>query len=197
MPISASCSIASSDGNRDSIVMTVPPPSRSVSVTTNGHHGHLVVRRAAVVGEPVRELESARRLDRHDLPPAVVLLALGAGHEVGDPAARSEVVVDDGGGIRRRAPPALELPRVGPQLPRPLDRRVELGGDRSSSGPRVLVHGRDGHRFGPSVSVRRRGSRRSGRCGLSRRPPTLRAADRPCGSCRRCRGRAARGRCAA
>ena len=72
---------------------------------------------AGVVGEPVFELEPVRGVDREHAPPAVGLVPLGAGHEVGDVAAGGEIVVDERRRVRRRAPPPLELARVLPQLP--------------------------------------------------------------------------------
>ena len=161
--------------------------------------GIVVVGLAGVVGEPVLQLEPVRRRRRRAPPTSPWLVALGPGHEVGDPPARREVVVDDRGRVGRRAPPALELARVGPQLPGPLDGGVELGGDRSWSGPRGPCWTCDGHGVGPPLLVGcvRRASRRSGRCGRARPLPAARAAGRPCGWCRRCRGRAARGPCAA
>ena len=69
----------------------------------------------------------------------------------GHATAGREVVVDDGGGVGRRAPPALELARVGPQLPGALDGGVELGGDRHAQRFGILVDVRDGHGVAPSV----------------------------------------------
>jgi dihydrofolate reductase len=49
---------------------------------------------------------------------------------VGGPAANGQIVVDDGRGVIRRAPPSFQLPRVRPYLPDPFDRRIELGAAR-------------------------------------------------------------------
>jgi len=57
--------------------------------------------------------------------------------------------------VRRWAPPALELPRVGPHLPDFLDRCVELGRDSHRQGVGVLVHDRHAHRCAPSSGLGR------------------------------------------
>src|SRR5690242_6449957 len=61
-----------------------------------------------------------------DLEVAAVFATLRTDHVVLDATARREIVLGERGGIARRAPPALELARIGPQLPHALSRRVEL-----------------------------------------------------------------------
>src|SRR5690606_32618022 len=72
--------------------------------------------------------------------PSVGLGAVGPGHVVAALAAGLELVPLEGGGPRRRAPPLLELARVGPELPGALRRGVELGDDRE--GQRIGVRAR-------------------------------------------------------
>src|SRR2546428_6624697 len=62
-----------------------------------------------------------------------------------DATARCQLVLGDGGGVVRRTPPALELTRIGPQLPHPLGRRIELGLDGHREPVRILADGGDGH----------------------------------------------------
>ena len=52
---------------------------------------------------------------------------LRAGHEVGDLAARGQVVLLERRRVGRRTPPALQLARIGPKLPHLIDRSVEVG----------------------------------------------------------------------
>src|SRR3954468_20600463 len=47
--------------------------------------------------------------------------------------------------VGRRPPPALQLPRVGPQLPHTLDRRGEVGDDGEAPAVDVLLDADDGH----------------------------------------------------
>src|SRR5918992_1293326 len=113
-------------------------------------HAHLagwevVVRGAVVVGEAVADDEPMRRLDLEDVPVALRLVALGSGHVVLDAAARREVVPCEGGGVARRAPPALELAWVGPKLPHPLGRCVELGVDGQGQLVGILADCGHGH----------------------------------------------------
>ena len=75
----------------------------------------------------------------------VRLVALGPGHVVFDTAAGSQVVLRERGGVGRRAPPALELARIGPQLPDAIRGGVELGVEGHGQGLRVLADGGDGH----------------------------------------------------
>ena len=95
-------------------------------------------------------MQRPRRVDRDDVPDAVEALALRAGHEVGDGAAGLELVAFEGRRSHRRPPPALELARVGPQLPHALQRRIELGSDGQGAGVEVLVDVGDGHWGFPS-----------------------------------------------
>ena len=90
--------------------------------------------------------------DGDDAPPAVRRIPLGAGHEVRAERAGREVVVDEGGGVGRRAPPALELARVAPQLPRALGGDVVLRGHRHREPLGVLRHGGDAHAVPPRGS---------------------------------------------
>src|SRR5438105_2434945 len=105
--------------------------------------------------KPVAEDESARRFDLQDLPVPAVPVALGPDHPVLDATARCQVVLFDSSGVVRRAPPALELTWIGPQLPHPLRRRVELGLDSHREPVRILADGGDGHWSCSLVSVMR------------------------------------------
>ena len=112
-------------------------------------------REGLVEGEAVLEGEAVRLVDRLDVPVAVVLLALGAGHEVVHPAAGGELVVDEGGRIGRRTPHPLELARVGVHLPDAVGGRRELGSDGQRAGLEVVGDVGDGHgdqSFGVEVS---------------------------------------------
>jgi hypothetical protein len=82
---------------------------------------------AVLIGETVVELEAVRGLDVGDPPPAAALLTLGPRHVVVDLAAGHELVLLEGRRPGGRAPPALQLARVFPDLPYPLDGGVELG----------------------------------------------------------------------
>ncbi len=106
----------------------------------------VVVRRPVVVGEAVEEDEPARRIGLEDVPVAARLVAARPGHVVLDAAAGRQVVGGEGGGVGRRTPPALELARIGPQLPDALGRGVELGGQGHGQGVGVLADGGDSHR---------------------------------------------------
>src|SRR5207253_10453826 len=97
------------------------------------------------VREPVAEDESMRRVGLQDLPIPVVLVALRADHLVHDVAATLELVLCDGSGVARRAPPALELTRIGPQLPHPLGRGSELSFDGHREPLRIFADRGDGH----------------------------------------------------
>ena len=67
MPIDTSCCIASTDGNRDSMVMAVPPPARSVSVMTMAVIGsHRSARRCRRRSRPAAPAGAA---DRRRAPP--------------------------------------------------------------------------------------------------------------------------------
>ena len=85
----------------------------------------VVVRRTVAVRETVAEDEPMWRVSLEDLPVAIVLVALGPGHVVLDTAAGPQLVPGEGSGVGWRTPPALELARVGPQLPHALGRRIE------------------------------------------------------------------------
>src|SRR5438477_403447 len=106
---------------------------------------HIGVRHPVRVCEPVAEDKSMRRFGLQDLPVAVVPVALGPSHLVCDVTAGRELVPCDASGVARRAPPALELTRIGPQLPHPLGRRIELGFDCHREPLRILADGGDGH----------------------------------------------------
>ena len=69
------------------------------------------------VGVAEVELEATWRVDVDDTPPAGPPLALRPGDEERDAPAWRQVVLDDGGGMCRRAPPPFELARVCPQPP--------------------------------------------------------------------------------
>src|SRR5207237_1261940 len=97
--------------------------------------------------------EPMRRIDLEDLPVAARLVALGTGHVVLDAAAGHQVVLGEGGGVGRRAPPALELARIGPQLPHALGTRVKLGLQGHGQRLRILADGGDSHRCLSFVSV--------------------------------------------
>jgi hypothetical protein len=58
-----------------------------------------------------------------------------------DAAAGLQVVLGQGGGVGRRAPPAIELARIRPQLPHALGWGVELGVEGQAQGPGILVKG--------------------------------------------------------
>src|SRR3954468_19582423 len=112
--------------------------------------GHVGIDVAVGVGEGVLDVQRPRRIDRDDAPQAVEVLALRAGHEVGDGAAGLELEPFEGRRVRRRPPPALELARVGPQRPHAFERRIELGGDGQGAAVEVLVDVDDGHWAFPS-----------------------------------------------
>src|SRR5690606_15780565 len=103
------------------------------------------------VGEPVDELQRLGRVHRGHPPPAAVLVTLRTGHEVGDVAARAQVMLLHGGGVGRRSPPALQLAGVGPQLPHPLHRSVELGDQGQGELVQVLLHTGDCHLGSPRL----------------------------------------------
>src|ERR687891_829781 len=87
-----------------------------------GRHRELRVRGAVLVREAVAKDEPMRRLDLVHVPEAAGLIALRASHVVLDLAAGAQVVSIDRRWVRRRSPPALELARIGPELPDPLRR---------------------------------------------------------------------------
>ena len=128
-----------------SIDIRVRPASIGSIVTRPSLRGNVVVRRPVVVGEPVDEDEPARRIGLDDVPEAARLVAGRPGHVVLDVAAGSQVVGGEGGGVGRRTPPALELARIGPELPDALGRGVELGGQGHGQGVGVLADGSDSH----------------------------------------------------
>ncbi len=136
MPIASTCSMASRLGKWLSIDIRVRPASMGSIVTHRLAAREVVVGRPVLVREPVDEDEPARRIDLDDVPEAVRLVAARSGHVVLDVAADREVVLREGGGLGRGTPPALELARIGPQLPDARRRRVELGGQASWSGRR-------------------------------------------------------------
>jgi hypothetical protein len=109
--------------------------------------------RPVAVGEAVSNSSAGRRRDGAHPPPARVLVALRAGHEVVDRAARGEVVVDHGGRVGRRPPPALQLAWVGPDLPHALHGGAELGGDGHPAVLGVLDDIGDGHGEAPSSRI--------------------------------------------
>src|SRR5690606_22847908 len=115
--------------------------------------GQVGVRLPVRVGEPVDELQRVRRLDRRHPPVAVVLVTLRPGHVVGDVAARGQVVLLHGGGVGRRSPPAFQLARVGPQLPHPLHRGVELRGQGQGQPVEVLLDTGDCHLRSPPLGL--------------------------------------------
>ena len=134
MPIARTCSIASTLGKWLSIDIRVRPCVDRLDRHAPLVAREVVVRRPVLVGEPVEEDESARRVDLDDVPEAVRLIAATAGHVVLDAAAGRQVVAGERRRIGGRTPPALELARIGPQLPDALGRGLELGGRGSSSG---------------------------------------------------------------
>ena len=128
------------------------PPSCSASRTRAVGRRH--VRRSARPSrsaKPSVNSSDRRRVDRGHAPPAARRLALRAGHEVGDRRRRATrscpSTVD---GMARRPPPALELARVGPQLPDPLDRRGELGDEHEAELLEVPLDADDRHPPGDS-----------------------------------------------
>ena len=100
-----------------SIDIRVRPASIGSIVTRPSLRGKSSFGRAVVVREPVDEDEPMRRLGLDDVPEAARLVAGRPGHVVLDMAAGREVVGGERGGVGGRAPPALELARIGPQLP--------------------------------------------------------------------------------
>ena len=80
-------------------------------------HRHVGVRRAILVGETVADHKGTRGIHMLDLPVGVWLIAVRPGHVVLHAAAGPQLLLGDGGGVGRRAPPALELARIGPQPP--------------------------------------------------------------------------------
>src|ERR671918_868873 len=100
---------------------------------------------AVLVGEPILEHESRRRVERKHPPPAVVPVAFRTRHVVTNRAPRHKVVVDERHWVRRRTPPTFQLPRVGPQLPNPSDIGVKLGRYRQSESIEILLHVNNSH----------------------------------------------------
>ena len=127
------------------------PGAAAHLVEGHGHpeRRHRGVTLAGVGGEAVLEHDAPRLVDAHELPPAVGLVAVRAGHEVVRLSTDDEVVVDEGGRPGRRSPPLLELTRVGPHLPHALGRGRELGGQGERQGFGVLDDVDDGHRWSP------------------------------------------------
>src|SRR5690606_11486724 len=83
---------------------------------------------------------------------AVVALVVGTCHVVEHPTPRAQVVLGDRRRVPGRAPPLLELAGIGPQLPHPVDRGVELGGGRDRGRLAVGVDGEISHLASPSSS---------------------------------------------
>ena len=109
-------------------------------------HRYVGVRRAILVGETVADEEGARGIHLLDVPVGVWLIAVRPGHVVLHAAAGPQLMLRDGGGVGRRAPPALELARIGPQLPDALGGGVELCVESQAQRLRVLADGGHGHR---------------------------------------------------
>ena len=145
MPMARTCSIASVLGKRLSIDIRVRPAPIGSIVTRALVAREVVVRRPVLVREPVDEDEPTRRIGLDDVPEAVRPVAAGSGHVVLDAAAGRQVVGGEGRGVRRGTPPALELARIGPELPDALRRCVELGGQGHGQGVGILADGGDGH----------------------------------------------------
>src|ERR671919_638779 len=102
---------------------------------------------AVLVGEPILEHESRRRVERKHPPPAVVPVAFRTRHVVTNRAPRHKVVVDERHWVRRRTPPTFQLPRVGPQLPNPSDIGVKLGRYCQSESIEILLHVNNSHPY--------------------------------------------------
>ena len=137
MPMARTCSIASVLGK--TLCDRHPRPAAADLLDRDARRsfaGMSVFGVPSALAKPSRNDEPARRIDLDDLPVALRLVALGPGHVVLDAAAGREVVRGEGGGVGRRAPPALELARVGPQLPDALGRGVELGVEGHGQGLR-------------------------------------------------------------
>ena len=145
MPMARTCSIASVLGKWLSIDIRVRPASIGSIVTRPSLRGKSSFGVPSSLREPVDEDESTRRIGLDDVPEAARLVAGRPGHVVLDVAAGRQVVGGEGGGVGRRTPPALELARIGPQLPDALRRRVELGGQGHGQGVGVLADGGDSH----------------------------------------------------
>ena len=129
MPMPSIFSICSTSTNRVTAVILVPPSCGS-KVTYPGIGCHARHRLAVVAGETVCELESPRLVDRFDPPPTVRRVAAGTRHEVARLAADHEIVARERRWVRRRAPPALELARILPELPDLLRRGRKVGHHR-------------------------------------------------------------------
>ena len=89
----------------------------------------------------------AGRVDGDDLPPAVVALALGPGHEEGDAPAGPQVMIDHGRRVARGPPPLLEpLPRAylvaGTREPFFLKNATRWADALRAAGGDVVVHER-------------------------------------------------------
>ena len=145
MPMARTCSIASVLGKRLSIDIRVRPASIGSIVTRPSLRGKSSFGVPSSFANPSTEDEPARRIGLDDVPVAVRLVAGRAGHVVLDAAAGGQVVAREGRRVGRRTPPALELARIGPELPDALGRGVELGGQGHGQGLRVLADGGDGH----------------------------------------------------
>src|SRR5215208_1634373 len=138
-----------------------PPRKSSESAMYPAPRGRCFgVRCPVLVGEAIGELERSGRVDRRHPPPAARPLAPWAGHDEGHLTAGRHVVLLHGRRVGRRAPPALELPWVGPQLPHPLDRGIELGDQEQAHAVHVLLDADDGHSPCPVVGVLFSGSAR-------------------------------------
>src|SRR5260370_17095080 len=109
--------------------------------------------RAVRVVTAVAEENATRTLDLEDVPVTVWLVARGAGHVVLDATAGRQIVLGEGGRVGRRPPPALELARIGPQLPNALDRCIEFGLNRQGEPLGILADSGDGHRLLSFVST--------------------------------------------
>ena len=140
--------MASVLGKRLSIDIRVRPASIGSIVTRPSLRGKSSFGVPSSLANPSTNDEPVRRIDLEDVPVAVRLVAGRPGHVVLDAAAGREVVRREGRRVGRRAPPALELARIGPQLPDALGRRVEFGGQGHGQGVGVLADGGDGHAMG-------------------------------------------------
>ena len=131
MPMARSCSSASLLGKWLSIDIRVWSASIGSIVTMPVVLGNSVFTEPSSFANPSRNVIRRRRVDLEDVPEGP-----RAGRRVGPvmwystrpPGFRS--CDRHGCGVGRRAPPALELARIGPQLPHALGRRRKLGRQR-------------------------------------------------------------------
>ena len=115
--------------------MRSPIGSKGHQAVDGAHVGHGV---AVVVREAVVEFQTVRGVNGDEPPPAAGLLPLGAGHEVAGLAAGDKLVLLERGRPGGRAPPALKLARVFPDLPDALHAGVELGDHGEAQGLEIL-----------------------------------------------------------